>query len=321
MPICNAKVECKRDIITYIKAYFSLTKPGIIFGNAITLVAGFHLASKGIFNFWLFIETLLGLSLIIASACVLNNIIDRHVDKQMARTQKRALASGVISSTNAAIFALILGIVGALVLLLYTNLITLFIALVGFFVYICLYSFLKYRSSYGTLIGSIAGAAPPLVGYCAVSNHFDLAAFILFMIVALWQMPHFYAIAIYRLNDYAALSIPVLPVKKGLQTTKIHMLLYIIAFILATVMLTFCGFAGILYLVVAALLGCYWLFLCIKGFKSENATLWARKMFLASLVIITVLSITITVGSRQDERGLLSSAEKVQIDLLTDQRS
>ena len=117
------------------------------------------------------------------------------------------------------------------------------------------------------------------------------------MIVALWQMPHFFAIAMFRLEDYAAASIPVLPVKRGIRTTKIHMLLYIVAFMIAALLLTSFGYTGYSYLVVAALLGLAWLWLCIKGFKSENEQLWARNMFRLSLVVITALSIMISIDS------------------------
>jgi protoheme IX farnesyltransferase len=283
-----------------IKTYFMLTKPGIIFGNVVTMVGGFALASKGHFNFWLFLATLVGLSCIIASACVFNNYIDRTADEKMIRTRNRALVKGLVSERNALAFATFLGFVGSFVLASCTNLLTLFMALVGYFVYVVLYSFSKYRSTYGTVVGSIAGAMPPVVGYCAVTNHFDIAAFILFMIVALWQMPHFFAIAMYRFNDYKAALIPVLPVKKGMYITKIHMLLYIIAFIIATLLLTLCGYTGYVYFTVVALLGFTWLGLCIKGFTSNNDTLWARKMFLFSLVVIMVLCAMISVDVIQE---------------------
>jgi protoheme IX farnesyltransferase len=131
-----------------IKTYFMLTKPGIIFGNVVTMVGGFALASKGHFNFWLFLATLVGLSCIIASACVFNNYIDRTADEKMIRTRNRALVKGLVSERNALAFATFLGFVGSFVLASCTNLLTLFMALVGYFVYVVLYSFSKYRSTY-----------------------------------------------------------------------------------------------------------------------------------------------------------------------------
>ena len=140
----------------------------------------------------------------------------------MERTKDRALAAGRISGRAAIVYGTILGFVGFAVLVLHTNLLTAAIAAVGFFFYVFMYSlWFKRRSICGTVVGSIAGAVPPLVGYCAASNRFDAAAILLFFILAIWQMPHFFAIAIYRFNDYAAASIPVFPVKKEIQKTKI----------------------------------------------------------------------------------------------------
>jgi len=275
------------------KTYYMLTKPGIIFGNIVTTAAGFALAARGHLDYWLFLATLIGLGFVIASAGVFNNYIDRAMDAKMARTKNRALVTGAISSKKALVFATLLGIIGIAVLALYTNLLTVFVALVGFFVYLVLYAFWKYHSFYGTIIGSIAGGIPPVVGYCAVSNSFDMGAFLLFMILVLWQMPHFFSIAIYRFDDYAAASIPVLPVEKGMYVTKVHMVLYIIAFLITAVMLTVTGYTGYVYGGVAVLLSMIWLGLCIKGFSVENNTLWARKMFAYSLVVIMGLCVII----------------------------
>jgi heme o synthase len=275
--------------------YYLITKPGIILGNLITVAAGFLLASKGNINFWLFFATLIGLMFIIASGCVFNNYINREVDKKMERTKNRPLVTGLISSRNAIIFGSCLVISGNLILFLYTNFLTVMVADIGFFVYVIPYSFWKCRTVYGTAIGSIAGATPPVVGYCAVSNSFDLGAFLLFAILVMWQMPHFFAIAIYHLEDFVAGEIPVLPIKKGILRTKIHMLVYILAFVLTTSMLTFFNYTGYSFLTVIALLGITWLWLSIKGFQSVNDTLWARSLFRFSLVIIMALSIMISV--------------------------
>lgn len=273
--------------------YYLVTKPGIIMGNLITVAAGFLLASQGLIHLWLFLATLIGLAFIIASACVFNNYIDRQMDRKMSRTKNRPLAKGLISTQNAILFAIVLGLLGNLILLLYTNLLTLMIADIGFLVYVFIYSMWKGRTIYGTAIGSIAGGIPPVVGYCAVSNQFDLGAAIFFMILIFWQMPHFFSIALYRLQDYTAASIPVLPVKRGVRITKVRMALYIAGFILATVLLTFFNYTGYIYLLVGLVLGSLWLWLCFKGFKSGNDQKWARQMFQLSLAIITILCIVI----------------------------
>jgi heme o synthase len=266
--------------------YYLLTKPGIILGNLITVGAGFLLASKGHIDLWLFFATLIGLTFIMASACVFNNYINRQVDKKMERTKNRALVTGLISERNAIIFAICLGIIGNLILFLYTNLLTVMVAGIGFFVYVILYSFWKCHTIYGTALGSIAGATPPVVGYCAVSNHFDLGALILFIIMILWQMPHFFAIAMYHFDDYVAGEIPVLPVIKGVLRTKIHMVIYIFGFIITASMLTFFNYTGYVYLIVTTGIGLAWLGLSLQGFKSTNDQLWGQNMFRLSLLVI-----------------------------------
>ncbi len=281
------------------RPYFLLTKPGIIFGNLITVTGGFFLASKGNFDLALYAAVALGVSLIVASGCVFNNVIDRDIDSKMERTKNRALVTGLISPVSALIYASVLGIVG--LTLLYTqtnhlNHLSTELVLIGFVVYVGFYSlYLKRHSVYGTLIGSISGAMPPVIGYCAVSNHFDAAAAILLVSLSIWQMPHSYAIAIFRFNDYAAASIPVLPVKDGILTAKKHIVAWIIAFTIATLMLTVMGYTGYVYFVVAAVMGAYWLYLAIIGFKTDDDTKWAKKLFLTSVIIVTILSIVMSV--------------------------
>ncbi len=284
-----------------IKTYYLLTKPGIIMGNLITTTAGFALASKGHFDLFLFLKVFLGLGFVIASACVFNNYIDRETDKKMARTKNRALVRGLISGKSALVFAALLGSLGIATLWLTTNLLAVSIAALGFFIYVALYSFWKTRTSYATAIGSISGALPPVIGYCAVSNQHDAGAFLLFLILVLWQMPHFFAIAMYRFDDYSAASIPVLPVKRGNQATKIRMLLYVIAFTIASLLLMVFGFTGYFYFAAAALMSLSWLWLSLKGFKADNDRLWARQMFRLSLVIITALSIMMAIDAVSPE--------------------
>lgn len=273
--------------------YYLLTKPGIIMGNLITVAAGFLLASKGQIDFWLFFATLVGLTFIIASACVFNNYIDRQIDKKMERTKNRPLVTGLISGQHAIAFALFLGIIGNLVLFFFTNFLTVAVAAIGFFVYVLLYSIWKRHTIYATAIGSIAGAVPPIVGYCAVSNHFDVGALILFTMLVLWQMPHFFSIAMYHLDDYKAAEIPVLPVTKGIMRTKIHMMVYITGFILTAIALTLFNYTGYLYLIVTMGIGFAWLALCMRGFKSNDDQLWGRHMFRLSLLMIMAICFVI----------------------------
>lgn len=275
-----------------LRAYALLSKPGILFGNAVTALGGFALASQGSFDPRLFLMTFVGLSLIIASACTFNNYIDRASDQKMLRTQSRVLVTGEITPGQALVFALLTVAFGSMILGFFVNSLALMIALCGFAVYVFAYSLLKYKTPQATLIGSIAGAAPPVIGYCAVSNSLDLGAWLLFALVALWQMPHFFAIALYRLEDYAAAEIPVLPLVKGAKATKVQMMLYIAAFTGVCLLFPLLGYTGQPFLFVAAGLGCIWLLLSLWGFSSRNDKKWARAMFLFSLVAITLLSIS-----------------------------
>jgi len=268
------------------KTYYRLTKPGIVYGNSLAAIGGFLLASKGNIDLGLFVAMLVGISFIIASACVANNYIDRGIDAKMKRTKNRALVTGAVSGTQAITYAIILGLIGVLSLGLFTNLLTTAIALIGYFFYVVMYGIAKRRSVHGTVVGSIAGAVPPVVGYCAVSGRFDVGALLLFLVLVCWQIPHFYAIAIYRMKEYAAASIPVLPLKRGMRNTKLHMLFYIVAFIVTTILLSVFGYTGYTYLLVVVAFGLVWLGLCMKGFSATDDIHWARKMFGFSLLVL-----------------------------------
>ena len=286
-----------------LKRYLLVTKPGIIFGNLISVVGGFFLASKGSLELDLFLATLVGVSLVIASGCVFNNYIDRDIDCLMERTRNRVLVQGLIGPRATLGYATGLGVVGV-ALLYWVNPLSAALGGLGFVVYVGLYTlWLKRRSVYGTLVGSLSGATPPVIGYCAVSNEFDSGALILLLIFSLWQMPHSYAIAIFRFKDYQAAAIPVLPVKKGIALTKSHILRYIMAFALATVMLTFSGHAGLFYFTVATLVSLIWLVMAWKGFQVTDDRVWARQLFIFSIVAITSLSLMMSVDVQGSGMG------------------
>lgn len=281
-----------------IKKFIGITKPGIIFGNLISVAGGFFLASKGSFSWLTLVSTLVGVSLVVACGCVLNNCIDRDIDKKMERTRNRATATGELPMGVALVYGIVLGVLGTALLWATTNLLAVAIVLAGLVIYVGLYSLLfKRHSVHGTLIGSFSGAAPPLVGYCAVSNQLDLGAVILFLIFSLWQMPHSYAIAIFRLKDYSAASICVLPVARGVGVTKKHIIAYIVAFVVASLLLTVTGYTGYAYFVVALGLGTYWLHMAIKGYKTKDDATWARKLFGFSILTVTVLSLMMSIDA------------------------
>jgi protoheme IX farnesyltransferase len=271
------------------RLYYELTKPGIIRGNLMTAAAGFLLASKGTVDLLLLAATAAGVALIVACGCVLNNYIDRDIDQKMTRTNKRAIATGAISGRTALAYATLLGLLG-FAALAFTNALTMLVGATGLVFYVVVYGYWKRRSTLGTVVGSISGAVPPVAGYAAVTGQLDMGAFLLFALLACWQMPHFYAIAMYRYNDYAAAAIPVLPVKKGMRVTKYYILAYIAAFTGIASLLTVAGYTGYTYLAVVLVSGTAWFIKGLAGLRSPHDKRWARGMFFFSLLVVTAVS-------------------------------
>lgn len=280
------------------KDFLTLTKPGIIFGNLIAAMGGFFLAAQGRFDSMLFLSAMIGIALVIASGCAFNNVIDRDIDAMMQRTRNRPLVQGRITPIATLWFATLLGAAGFALLALGTNGLTLGLAAFGFAIYVGAYSlYMKRHSEYGTLVGSLSGAVPPVVGYCAVTGRFDAGALTLLIIFCLWQMPHSYAIAIFRFKDYQAASIPVLPVVRGIKTAKHHILGYILAFVPATLALSLAGYAGVGYFVVALVMGIYWLYLGLEGYRARDDEKWAKRVFGFSIVMIMALSVMMSLDA------------------------
>lgn len=282
------------------KTYYRLTKPGVLYGNVLTGVAGFLLGAGYFHKFdtLLFIATIGGMTLVIASACVLNNVLDQDIDRLMERTKTRGVASGDVASKPAAIFSATLGVAGILILALWVNWLVVAIGAVGFVVYVWLYgAFTKRRSIHGTAVGSVSGAMPIVAGYVAVSGKIDAAAVLLFLILFFWQFPEFYSIAIYRKKEYAKAKVPIMSVVKGIKITKIQIFVYTIAYVVSTLLLTVFGYTGTVYFVVMAIFGGYFIRLGYIGLKAKDNEAWARKMFHFSLKSLLVLCLMLSVGA------------------------
>jgi protoheme IX farnesyltransferase len=243
------------------------------------------------------LATLAGTALIIACACVFNNYLDRNIDKRMERTSWRALAQGTISPKIAITYAVILGLIGNGLLIAYTNRLTVALGLIGLFAYVVLYGYSKRQSVHGTLIGSISGSIPPVAGYTAVTGRLDGAALLLFLILTFWQMPHFYAIAIRRAKDYKAAGIPVLPVIKSFKAAKNQIIAYTLAFVLTVIALTVAGYTGLIYTLIAGLPALYWLYVGAQGFDAVDDKLWAKRMFMVSLIVIVAFDAGLALDS------------------------
>jgi len=279
------------------RRYWSVTKPGIIMGNFISVAGGFLLASKGDVDLWLMTATLIGLSLVIASGCAINNVIDKDIDIKMARTRTRVTVTGEMSAMTALCHGIVLGIMGFGLLIAYTNQVAVLFAAFGYFIYVGVYSlYMKRNSVYGTFIGSLSGAVPPVVGYCAVTGQLDMGAVILLVMFSLWQMPHSYAIAIFRFKDYQAANIPVLPVAQGIDKAKRHIVLYIAIYTLVVMLLPINGYTGAAFMAVACTTSFWWLLMALRGYRRNiDVSGWARQVFAFSIVNITALSIAMAV--------------------------
>ncbi|HET8690235.1 MAG TPA: heme o synthase [Candidatus Saccharimonadales bacterium] len=279
-----------------LKLYYQLIKPGVTYGNAISAVAGFLLASGWWPDWSRFIGLTVGETLVIAAACVLNNHLDRDIDRKMSRTRTRPTAAGQVSSREAVTESILLGVSGTVVLALTTNWLATSVTIAGFLIYVWPYgAWTKRRSVHGTLVGAISGALPILAGYLAARGYFDIGALLVFLVIFFWQMPEFYSISIYRKNEYKKAGVPVISVVRGTKRTKLEIFLYTLAFVVSTLSLTLAGYTGWIYFVIMLALGGYWLLLGARGLKPSSGDDWARTMFRFSLVILLAFSFLISI--------------------------
>jgi heme o synthase len=271
---------------------FSLVKFGIIFGNSFAVAAGFALAG-GVSSI-LFIKALSFASLVIACGCVFNNCYDADIDSLMERTKNRVLAKGEMPISVALIFGTTLGIVAFTLGFFTLNLLTVCVASVGLFSYVVLYTILGKRNTiYGVHVGAISGAIPPVIGYCSVLNVIDVQATILFFMLVFWQIPHSFAIEIFRSADYKRANIPTVPEIKGIASTKISILLYIVLFAVCNVLLY--RSTNIFHWLLSAIAILWWVRVAIKGFctNADGIKSWARKVFFISIANMMAVSIGI----------------------------
>lgn len=281
-----------------VATYYQLTKPGLLYGNLIAAAAGFFLAAGSAFSAISFFAMLAGTSGVIASSCVMNNIADSDMDRKMERTKNRAIAKGFISKKSAFAYSALLFLVGFLLLYLYTNITALLAGLVGFGVYVLLYTPLKRKTEHAALVGSVAGAMPPVIGYTTVVQSINTTALLLFCMFVFWQMAHFYAIAIRRRDEYMAAEVPVMSLAHGVFATKIYMVIYAVLFVVAAILLGVVGGAGRVYLTLAGVLCVPWLALVFSGLRiSTQNQEWARVVFLYSIVVLMVLCISMSIGA------------------------
>ncbi len=274
-----------------LSGYLKLTKPSIIYLLVLTSATAMFLAEGFSGNLMKVVFGLLGIGLIASSSAVINQILDVEVDSKMVRTKNRPIVRGEISVTNAKIFALALLIVGALMLLVFINVLTLLLTLFTWAFYSFLYTkILKFAGTQNIVIGGIAGAMPPLLGWTAITNSIDALPLLMVLIIFIWTPPHFWALSINRKEDYVAAKIPMMPVVKGTEYTKIQIALYSILLAASSLFPFATGYLGGFYFFSAVILNFIFIGLSIALIFDRDNKL-ALPLFLYSIVFLTILFI------------------------------
>ncbi|MDI1352429.1 MAG: heme o synthase [bacterium] len=269
--------------------YIELCKPRVVLLMLLTVVVGMYLASPGWINLWLVANTLLGVALCAGSAAAINHLVDKRIDSIMARTKKRPVAHGRVTVIQALCFALVIGSLGLTILVSFVNKLTALLTFLTLIGYAGIYTgYLKRATSQNIVIGGLAGAAPPLLGWTAVTNQLDPQALLLVLIIFTWTPPHFWALAIYRFEEYRHAEIPMLPVTHGIQFTKLNIYLYTILLLVVSVLPFVIGMSGWLYLSGALVLGARFLFWVHKLYRTEKPIV-AMQTFKFSIIYLMLL--------------------------------
>ena len=274
--------------------YLELTKPRVVALLVFTAVIGMFLAVPGLPPWRALVYGTLGIWLASASAAALNHLIDRRIDKLMARTAQRPLATGALTSRQVLVFALLLGVASMLVLYLLVNPLTTALTFAGLIGYAVIYTaFLKRATPQNIVIGGLAGAIPPVLGWSAVTGWVapwgvHPYALLLCLIIFTWTPPHFWSLAIFRREDYARACIPMLPVAYGVEYTRWHVLFYTVLLVLATLLPYLTGMSGLFYLGGAVVLGVAYVYYAIRLMRPPDE-MFAMRAFGYSIVYLMAL--------------------------------
>lgn len=270
--------------------YYKLTKPKVVYLIVFTAIVGMLLAADGLVPLDIFVAGVVGIGLAAASGAAINHVVDEHIDRIMERTRNRPLASGGLEQKHALIFALSIGVLGISILAVFVNYLTAiltFFSLVGYALIYTMY--LKRATPQNIVLGGAAGAAPPLLGWTAVTGTVDTEALLLFLIIFIWTPPHFWALAIRRREEYAKADIPMLPVTHGVDFTKIQILLYTILLFVVTMMPFVFQMSGLIYLAGAISLGIGFIYHALKLYLVREPNVIAMKTFGYSIFYLSLL--------------------------------
>lgn len=269
--------------------YLALCKPKIVSLIVFTAVVGMFLSTPGMVPWQPLIFGTLGIGMAAASAAAINHVVDHKIDSIMARTMRRPLPRGNVSIQGAILFAFLLGALSMVILTLFVNTLTAMLTVISLIGYGFIYSmYLKRATPQNIVIGGAAGAAPPVLGWTAVTGTLDPHSLLLFLIIFAWTPPHFWALAIHRRNDYASVDIPMLPVTHGVPFTRLHILLYTIVLCIVTVLPYITYMSGLLYLCGVVLLDGGFLYYAIRMQTDHNDRL-PMKTFAYSITYLMAL--------------------------------
>jgi protoheme IX farnesyltransferase len=279
-----------------ISDFLTLCKVKVVTLIMLTAVVGMFLSTSDLPPMHLVILASIGIALASSSAAVFNHVIDQKIDNEMARTHKRPLPEGKISSKTALIFGVTIGVIGIGILVIWVNMLTAvltLLALIGYAVFYTMY--LKRATPQNIVIGGAAGAAPPLLGWTSITNSIELGALLLFLIIFIWTPPHFWALAIHRQKEYAKVNIPMLPVTHGHYFTRIQILLYTILLLIITIIPYLVGMSGLIYLVGAMVLGLGFLYYAVQMLRLPEDKQLPMKTFGYSINYLMILFIILLV--------------------------
>ncbi len=277
------------------RAYYELCKPRVVALMLITTIVGMLLATPGLVPWQILLFGNLGIGLAACAGAVINHLVDRHIDAMMYRTQNRPLPSGKVSPIIALAFAMILAILGLGCLMIFVNTLTALLTFFSLVGYALIYTvFLKRATPQNIVIGGLAGAAPPLLGWTAVTGSLDYGALLLVLIIFTWTPPHFWALAIYRVEDYTKAKIPMLPVTHGVEFTKLNVVLYTCLLFAVSLLPFAVGMSSWIYLIGAVLLGGRFLYWAIKLKISADPKV-AMQTFRFSIVYLMLMFIILLV--------------------------
>ena len=259
--------------------YLDLCKPKIVLLLTLTALVGMMLSTNFYNDVISGLASLLGFAFLAASSAALNQIFDKETDKNMQRTKNRPLASGNITLLNALIFTSILLFLGSSLMLYFSNILTLLITTFGFIFYSLIYTiYLKWATPQNIVIGGLSGALPPLIGWTAVTNEISLLPLTLVLIIFLWTPPHFWPLAIDRIDEYKKEGVPMMPIAKGVARTKVEMVIYAVLLFGASLAPFLYSLTGIFYLVSTSLLNIYFIYLCV-AYLNDRENVLSMKIF------------------------------------------